>query len=135
MADNEDGEWLTYDEAAARLGIKADSVRRRAASRKWRRRQGNDNKARVFIPRDIIPDIAPETTPDFTPEVPTQDPTLLARLAVAEARLADALQTVIEGRKALEDMRADRDAWQRQAEALVKKPTFFDRLLGKLRAS
>lgn len=135
MADENEGEWLTYDEAAERLGIKADSVRRRAASRKWKRRQGNDGKARVFVPLDAIPDRIPDPTPDVTPDSPPQDPMLLARLAVAEARLTDALQAITEGKKALEDMRSDRDAWRCQAEAMVKRPGLLDRLLGRLRAS
>ena len=29
--------FMTYDDAAKRLGIKSDSVRRRAAARKWQK--------------------------------------------------------------------------------------------------
>lgn len=39
---------MTYAEAAERLGIKPDSVKRRARSRRWPRRVGNDGAARVL---------------------------------------------------------------------------------------
>lgn len=71
--------WLTYDEAATRLGIKADSVRRRAASRRWPRRVGNDGLARVGIPSTVIPDRTPVTTPD------NPDESEKVRIAVLEA--------------------------------------------------
>lgn len=129
MADDPAGEWLTYDEAAERLGIKSDSVRRRAAARKWQRRQGNDGRARVLVPLNAIPDSTPVPIPVVIPD----DPGLVARLAVAEARLTDALQTVAEGRKALDDMKADRDAWKRQAEALASRPGWLTKLLGRYR--
>ena len=107
MGDESDVVWLTYDEAAQRIGIKADSVRRRAAAKKWPRRIGNDKLARIGAPRMIIPVGAPvgmgdnpdtslpiRTDPDLLPprgSTPA-DPEILARLAVAEARLADALE-------------------------------------------
>lgn len=84
--------WLTYDEAATRLGIKADSVRRRAASRKWPRRVGNDGLARIGIPATIIPDATPEN-PDNSDAI---------RIAVLETETAML-------RERLNEMRADRD--------------------------
>lgn len=129
MADDPTGEWLTYDEAAERLGIKSESVRRRAAARKWRRRQGNDGRARVLIPLDAIPESILAPTPAVIPD----NPALIARLAIAEARLADALQAVAEGRKALDDMKGDRDAWKRQAEALASRPGWLTKLLSRYR--
>lgn len=88
--------WLTYDEAATRLGIKADSVRRRAASRKWPRRVGNDGLARIGIPATIIPD----RIPDATPENPDKSDAI--RIAVLETETAML-------RERLNEMRADRD--------------------------
>lgn len=130
MADvSADGEWLTYADAAIRLGIKIDSVKRRAAARKWPRRQGNDGRARVRIPSDAIPDATPAPSPAPTPEVAPDDGGIVARLAVAEARLSDAL--------------AERDRWREMAEALrrdlaaersgASRPTigFFGRLFGR----
>lgn len=88
--------WLTYDEAATRLGIKADSVRRRAASRKWPRRVGNDGLARIGIPATIIPD----RIHDATPENPDNSDAI--RIAVLETETAML-------RERLNEMRADRD--------------------------
>lgn len=98
--ENPDTAWLTYDEAAAKLGIKADSVRRRAAGRKWPRRVGNDGLARVGIPVTIIPDRTPVAIPDDNTEDPDNSDKI--RIAVLEA----------EGRQLrerLDEMRIDRD--------------------------
>lgn len=124
MADDS-GEWLTYDDAAVKLGIKADSVRRRAAARKWPRRQGNDGKARVLVPSGAIPDVTPDIQDAITPDNPAPSVVeMQARLLIAEARLEDA-------RNALSEMRLERDRWRDQAEALAKRPTLLDRLLAR----
>lgn len=104
--------WLTYAEAAEHLGIKPDSVRRRAASRKWKRRQGNDGLARVCIPPNIVRKSAPDITPDNTPAIPHDASAL--RVAALEVE-------VREVRVQLEDVRADRDAWRAQAERLASE--------------
>lgn len=94
--ENPDIVWLTYDEAAAKLGIKSDSVRRRCASRKWPRRVGNDGLARIGIPATIIPDRIPDTTPE------NPDNSDAIRIAVLETETAML-------RERLNEMRADRD--------------------------
>jgi uncharacterized small protein (DUF1192 family) len=48
-----DGQWLTYGEAAVRLGVSIDAIRRRAARGHWARMPGNDGKARVQVPDDL----------------------------------------------------------------------------------
>lgn len=125
--------WLTYNEAAKRLGIKPDSVRRRAAARKWPRRQGNDGLARVRIPTDVIRTVSPDATPALTPDVtPDASGAIREELAEAKATIAG-----LEAR--LKDAHNDRDAWReraqklddRLAEALKPRPGFFDRLLGR----
>lgn len=115
MSDTD--QWLTYEEAAKLLGIKPDSVRRRATARKWPRRQGNDGLARVLVPSGIVPDHAPDVTPGPGPEI-APDAALIERAARAEAR-ADALAAQ------LDDLRADRDAWRE----LARRP-IWRRLLG-----
>lgn len=107
--------WLTYDEAATRLGIKADSVRRRAASKKWPRRVGNDGLARIGIPATIIPDRTPVAIPDATPENPDKSDAI--RIAVLETETAML-------RERLNEMRADRDRLAGLLEkALERRPT------------
>jgi hypothetical protein len=48
-----DGQWTTYEEAAVRLGISSDAVRRRAARGHWARTRGNDGLARIQVPDDV----------------------------------------------------------------------------------
>lgn len=85
--------WLTYDEAAEKLRIKPDSVRRRAASRKWPRRQGNDGKARVRIPPEAVPEITPDVTPARIPddiaEIRAENAALKAEIFGLKDRLKD----------------------------------------------
>lgn len=103
--------WLTYDEAALRLGIKPDSVRRRSSAKKWPRRVGNDGLARVGLP----PDLLPETINEIPPVVPPDESGGTAtKLAAAQAMI-----TGLEAR--LTDTQADRDHWRDLAERLVSK--------------
>jgi hypothetical protein len=44
---------MTYDEAAVRLGVSHDAVRRRAARGRWARMPGNDGRARIQVPADV----------------------------------------------------------------------------------
>jgi thiamine pyrophosphate-dependent acetolactate synthase large subunit-like protein len=48
-------QWLTYAEAAVRLGSNADAVRKRAARCHWSRRTGNDGKVKVLVPDETSP--------------------------------------------------------------------------------
>lgn len=129
MSDTNE-QWLTYAEAAAALGIKADSVRRRATARKWPRRQGNDGLARVLLPIGIVPDRPPDDTPAPGPAV-TPDLALVERAARAEAK-ADALTVQ------LADLRSDRDRWRDLAEKLTQdslkpRPGILSRILSRKR--
>ena len=111
--------WMTYDEAAERLRIKPDSVRRRAASRKWPRRQGNDGKARVRIPPEAVPDITPDVTPARIPD------------DIAEIRTENAaLKTEISGLKdRLKDTQEERDRLSGLLEkALQPRPGLIERI-------
>jgi hypothetical protein len=112
--------WLTYEEAAERLQIKPDSVRRRAAARKWARRLGNDGRARVRIPPDAItPDIRGDITPALTPD----------ELSAARVELA-ALRAELAGvRDRLADTQTDRDRLAALLEkALEPRPGLIERL-------
>ena len=46
-------EWLTYREAAKRLGSNIEAVRQRAIRCRWPRIPGNDGRARVQIPEEL----------------------------------------------------------------------------------
>lgn len=122
MADDPET-WLTYDEAAQQLRIKPDSVRRRAAARKWARRLGNDGRARVRIPPDSIPpDIGGDVAPALTPDTSEELNAARVELAALRAELAG-----IQDR--LHDTQADRDRLAALLEkALEPRPGLIDRL-------
>ena len=131
MTDEAGGEWMTYAEAAARLGIKPESVKRRARSRKWPRRVGNDGAARVLVPRERL-DGAGEDAPEaglpavLPPQAP--DAATLERAIRAEAR-AEGAESL------LGEVRADRDHWRAMAlrlsqpEVVARPLGLFDRIL------
>ena len=58
-----DGQWLTYAEAAARLGVSIEAVRQRAIRNKWARMLGNDKRARVCLPDEPYPSQTPVIRP------------------------------------------------------------------------
>lgn len=128
MTDESGGEWMTYADAAERLGIKPDSVKRRARSRKWPRRVGNDGAARVLVPRERLDGAAPDAPeaglPAVLPAPPPDTLEALERAIRAEAR-ADAAEAM------LKEARDDRDRWRAMAERLSHpEPGIIARLLG-----
>ena len=134
MIDNADDHvWLTYDEAAEALGIKADSVRRRAAARKWPKRPGNDRTVRVGIPRDAIPDRTPDAIPapihDVTPDKTDE---IRADLAATKIALAASQAEATGLRDRLTDTQAERDRLAALLEkALEPRPGILSRLFGR----
>jgi hypothetical protein len=91
-----EGEWLTYREAAERLGSTAEAIRYRAMRGKWPRRRGNDGRARIQPPDDARTGRTPSE-----PRAPRADAalvdalnehigTLKTQLALTEAQLAEA---------------------------------------------
>lgn len=135
------GDWLTYAEAAARLGIKPESVKKRAIRRGWPRQAGNDGLARIRLPDDLpapsVPGPVPSPAAPDTAGDKTGDDTR-ERLAAAETEIRLL-------RERLTDLTADRDALRdalAQAAARQVEPAppskagnvenrrgFFDRLL------
>jgi hypothetical protein len=68
MADD----WLTYEQAAERLGVTPEAVRQKAIRGRWQRSRGNDGKARVRLPEgstDAVrtPSKRPNANPVRTP--------------------------------------------------------------------
>jgi hypothetical protein len=50
-----DGTWMTYADAAVRLGVSLEAARRRAIRGKWPRMPGNDGRTRVQVPDELHP--------------------------------------------------------------------------------
>lgn len=134
--DDDDRVWLTYDQAAEMLDVKADSVRRRAAARKWPRRPGNDRKVKVGVPRDAIPPKPPEKSGDDDggARIPahTPDDAGIISLELSEAKASIArLEGVVDGlRQQADDLRADRDRWHELAT--TPRPSWLQRIRSSL---
>jgi DNA-directed RNA polymerase specialized sigma24 family protein len=114
-------EFLLYQEAADRLGISIDSVRRQARRKGWPKKQGNDGKARVGIPIDRLQD-GPQDSPPDSPQDTV--PALLARIAELQAELAAAGAREAGQERLITALQEDRDAWRNHA----KRP-FWRRLV------
>lgn len=122
-------DWHTYAEAGAVLGIKPESVKRRARAKHWPKMVGNDGLARVKIPDSPRPGGVPEDSPETPPSpVLPANPPLGERLAAAETEIRLL-------RERLADLTADRDSL-RDALARAASHTrpggvgFWRRLLG-----
>jgi hypothetical protein len=117
--------WLTYADASKRLGIKTESVKRRARSRKWARRVRNDGIAEVCIPDDALTAGRSDDPPVIPPAVHALDPALSERVIEAETRAA-----VAEAR--LSDVQRDRDHWRELAERLSQpRPSIWTRFFSR----
>lgn len=129
-------EWLTYVEAAERLGIKTDSVKRRARARHWPRRTTNSGLVQVAIPADALPDDRPDIRTDDPPTILPENPLPSApdqlhkyaiEAAMQRAR-ADALSEQIT------DLKTERDRLLTIVESYASRPVdtrprgFFDNL-------
>lgn len=116
--------FLTYDEAADRLGIKPDSVRRRARARKWPRRKGNDGKAQVGIP----PDALGADDPPGPPPGPPPD-TEAAELRVENQMLREMTNDLrTERDRARADADAQREMLRAALDDMRNRPSIWSRL-------
>ncbi|MCH8491300.1 MAG: hypothetical protein LAT81_15425 [Oceanicaulis sp.] len=101
----DDERMMTYAEAANALGVKVDSVKRRARNRRWRREIGNDGLARVAVPVSVLP----QQTGDHPSDSPRTEPGDILRL---EKEVSGLMVEVRMLRQANEELRSDRDAWR-----------------------
>jgi hypothetical protein len=109
---------MTYGEAAVRLGVTPEAVRRRAFRSKWSRQPGNDGRTRVRVP-----DHAPVTrSPTALPDTP-------ALVLALEAHIAT-LKTDIERMTA--ELAGERAARQTDQEQLAAARAAADRATAEL---
>jgi hypothetical protein len=84
-----DGDWLTYRQAAEKLGTTAEGARRRA---RWPRQRGNDGQALVKIPEGALDGPRPVRAPSARPDSAGADPAIAHALeghvATLKAELA-----------------------------------------------
>ena len=122
MVDH-DGEWMTWAEAAERLGIKPESVQRRARARRWARRTGNDGRVSVKVPASAIPDASPDVRADIPAVILPDQSATVERAIRAEAR-AEAAE------KMLENVTEERDRWRQMAERLSHREIVRPGIIG-----
>lgn len=110
---NDDVRMMTYAEAAEILGVKLDSVKRRARNRRWKRETGNDGLTRIAVPVSVLPDTSGDSPPDCPPD---NTPDIREDVLRLEKQVS-ALETEVRVlREAQADLRADRDAWREEAQ-------------------
>jgi hypothetical protein len=121
--------WMTYTDAAQRLGIKVDSVRRTARAKAWQRRTMNDGTVQVCIPADRLPDVRTDILPD---NPPSKSAPLPDESAIEIARLEERLHAAHE---MISELRSQRDAWQAKATSQeASQPhrrSLIDRIFGR----
>jgi hypothetical protein len=119
-----EGAWLTYREAAERVGSTAEAVRYWALRGKWPRMRGNDGRARAQIPDDAHPVRTPSAHPVRTPSEPRSDPALPhALVETLKGQIAD-LQAHIEtlkGQLAGAEARAEKQAAEHGADLAAER--------------
>ena len=115
-----DGQWMTYGEAAVRLGVTPEAVRRRAFRAKWARQPGNDGRTRVRVPDDAPVMRSPTALPD-TPALVLALEAHIATLKTDSERLTAELAGEREARQAdQEQLAAARAAADRATAELVE---------------
>ena len=128
-----EGDWLTYREAAERLGSTAEAIRYRALRGKWPRRRGNDGRARVQLPDEPNPVRTPCAQPVRTPSEPRVDQALMDSLREHVASLKaenETLRTQLAGaedRAAAESARANEES-AKTAQAIAAFESLAQRL-------
>ena len=115
-----DGQWMTYGEAAVRLGVTPEAVRRRAFRSNWARQPGNDGRTRVRVPDDAPVTRSPTALPD-TPALVLALEAHIATLKTDSERLTAELAGEREARQAdQEQLASARAAADRATAELVE---------------
>jgi hypothetical protein len=118
MASDSTPQWLTYAEAAARLGVSSEAVRARVIRGAWRRQVGNDGLARIVIPEGVH---TPDQQPINGRSTPVRKPTMLEVLREHIATLKtdnERLMTELSGER--EQLAGARAAADRATAELVE---------------
>jgi len=114
-------QWLTYREAAERLGITADAVARRARRRQWPKLLPNrpGNPIRIQVPGDQFHRPPPPALPPPSDRSPPVDTDLTAALAERQAEVARLGDLAERERRIAAIERRDRLEPQRQTDDLL----------------
>ena len=109
--DAMDGKWMSYAEAAVRLGVSLEAARRRAIRGKWPRMPGNDGRTRVQVPDELHP----PRTPDVRVQESEVVHALEAHIATLKTELASEKERAD---RATAELRGDVERSHREVELL-----------------
>lgn len=113
---------MTYEAAAEILGISAESVRRTARKKRWKRAIGNDGRGLVELPQELLAAKATERA-DPGADVPDGPRALIEKLekelaaAIARAEVSETKAEILERLLDAERRRADSEARRAESEA------------------
>jgi hypothetical protein len=135
-------DWLTYDEAAERLGVSAEAIRCRAKRQRWRRTRGNDGRARIQLPDDLHDLVTDRATPGRPGELtgqmtaPVTTPVDERLIAALEAHIQTLQAELAHARAETESVRAELTAEREAArEAAAAYRRLTDELIELRKAS
>lgn len=114
-----DGEWLTYTEAAKRLGTTPDAIRQRIKRGQMRGSRGNDGRPRVWSdarPAEQATELSPNSTNRTESDMFGQVRVLDGQVRVLERELARAQDQADKARSRADEL-ADRLADAERARA------------------
>jgi hypothetical protein len=106
---SDDIKMMTYADAAKILGVKVDSVKRRARNRGWKRLKGNDGLVRIGVPVEIFT----LSERDNPPDRPSDDTGDRVRLEKEVSVLETEVRML---RERQVDLLQDRDHWRTMAQ-------------------
>ena len=137
---------LTYDELARALRITRESARQLVIRKHWGRRKGNDGKARIEVPNEVLPVSAtPDSTfrhtsdatganpSDSTEQGTCDDTSVIEVLTRHIERIECELKDVAAERDGLRERAAERDVLAAQIEGLRAVLDVERRQAGELR--
>jgi DNA repair exonuclease SbcCD ATPase subunit len=124
--------WLTYADAAAALGMTAESIRQRARREHWRKQLGNDGKALILVPMDADRVPAGDTADEPPAPRPVKRPDTDSINTALQARISEMESRANELRADLERERADRLQERDRAEKLVGEVADLARQLARV---
>jgi|SRR5690349_2311804 len=128
-------QWLTYREAAERLGITADAVARRARRHKWPKLQPNrpGNPVRIQVPGDQLRTPPPPPPALQPPPAPPPDAELSTAIAELQAEVTRLTDLAEQERRIAAIERRDRLEMQRQFDDLLAQVNAAQREVDRAR--
>jgi hypothetical protein len=135
VRDMSDGEWLTYTEAARRLGTTPDAIRQRVKREQMRGSRGNDGRPRVWADAGPVGQLT-ERNSDKSPNSPNRtESEQSGQIKALEDHIETLKAQLLEMRQERERDRADHAAELARVETrLIEERTHLQEELQEARA-